>query len=190
MTKEEKFKIWDCTNPTADEVLHYWQRLTGRTPLSLIYYDAQKRHCFRMKKFLPEKASFLFGIMLPNTTKIVRLTPISKTNSDFCAKHRTPFYIITWFNKKFCTNVKSWVASENEIKILKNYQKDFEATIDVLKHFGICDVPQINWDFIAWMNDNSLTCKYENGEIKLQQYLLNYGDLLVFTNWNNCLDDK
>lgn len=190
MTKEEKFKIWDATSPTADEVLLYLRCLTGETPLSLVYYDAKNKNCFRLNKFLPNRANELFGFKLPTSDKVVRFSSINRINGEIKSKYVDKKFIAKWFDRKFCNNIACWVASKNEIELLKKYQKEIEETFDILKHKGFVKTPNINWRFPTWMDDETMVCKCEDREVKLLQYLTSYGDVLVFTNWNCCQNCK
>ena len=197
MKQEEKFKIWNATNPSVAEVWIYLNRLRGKQPdcktlLPLIYYKSGQK--FVCNSFLPDKKRHLYGIMLKKGC-MLSLKAITKRNINavmafadkeiakglWTAKElaaseaRINHWVIKHCSAVFC----SMAAYNEDIENLKQQRDAVQQTLEVLRTHGV-KIPDINWDCLVWLNEGENYCRSSRKKYDVREYLETKGDILIF----------
>ena len=180
MKTEEKFKIWDATNPTIGEVEAYLALLCGNTPLQLVYKTADNKFLF-VNEVIP-KANFI-GIVVKDMVLFAR--GFSKSDIPLGKQDLSVQFICKWIRATPLYSENAHPIYENDVKLLYNNFNDFLTTMKILSYHKV-KMPEIKYyDEIAWVkaptdeNSKDYFCTHDDGGARLDYYLEMYGDILI-----------
>lgn len=186
MTQEEKFKIWDATNPEVKEVKAYLARMCGQTPLPLVYQtdDVQKKV---VTTVLPDKKGNLVGILIDENTMLFLRAVTAKDikqlleNSSICVLREPNVNALV--KAQFTDFPNPRAATKQDIKLLDKKRADVLTTFDILDYHGV-KLPKPCWEHLGRLNKGADVVERWDGDTRIDYYVEAYGDLLVFADFN------
>ncbi|MBR1840949.1 MAG: hypothetical protein IJ778_02340 [Alphaproteobacteria bacterium] len=195
MTTQEKFAVWDSTQPTLAEIEAYLERMRGDTPLKLVYRtsDGDIVNNHYISRF---RAEFL-GILLPESNKLVRMKTLD-TKLFLAIPNREDVSVVRngmrKYMAKLTTNINYIdakgiripirIANQGDMEKLNAHLQEFEKTLSVLKYYGINVFDRVKLQHLAWSNSglfchDMLTSKV----VPIWEYIREVGDMLIFSDY-------
>lgn len=178
MKQEEKFKIWDATEPTVAEVKEYLNRLCGQTPLQLVFRN-QKKELVYSDTILTDHT--FVGILVSQTIFFARGYTAEDAAKDEQGELKEVYAkdVFSWVenNPLFPPNSRPLLKSDREL--LSHYDKELLNTLAILEYHRL-KMPYYRYD-IGWLegNDDSVFLTDNNGETRLNYFLQCYGDIWI-----------
>lgn len=195
MTTQEKFAVWDSTQPTLAEIEAYLERMRGDTPLKLVHRtsDGDIVNNHYIARF---RAEFL-GILLPESNKLVRMKTLD-TKLFLAIPNREDVSVVRngmrKYMAKLTTNINYIdakgiripirIANQGDMEKLNAHLQEFEKTLSVLKYYGINVFDRVKLQHLAWSNSglfchDMLTSKV----VPIWEYIHEVGDMLIFSDY-------
>lgn len=129
MNKEEKFKVWDATNPKVRDVKEYLARLCQKASVPLVYKNTDGQFVYT-KQFIPGGA--FVGIMLGSTiffSKGFRKEDIPEGKDIIRIQD-----IYDWVQKSGFYPQHARPLTKDDARLLDVHGKQFRNTLDILEY--------------------------------------------------------
>ena len=181
MKTEEKFKIWDATEPSIPEIRDYLNRICGKAPLTLVYKntDGTLKYCHEV---LNEP---FVGIMIEDIIFYAKGFENKDMYDENC-KLVWPDISVENVNKWLSQNsqlfpTKPHLLNKRDALLLSTKQKDLNLTLQILDYHhsknSSLKMPKFRYS-VGWHDSNrySTSVFYANGSTTMKRYLEEYGD--------------
>ena len=195
MTTQEKFAVWDSTQPTLNEVEVYLERMKGNTPLQLVYRTSEGdivSNCY-----IPRLRTKLLGILLPESNKLVRMATVDE-KLFFTIPDKDDASVVRNGMRKYMAKLAANVnyinarnvripiriINQNDMEKLSAHLSEFKKTLGVLKYNGVGIFDKVKLQHLAWSNSGLFCHDVRTAKIVLiLDYVCQVGDMLVISDY-------
>ncbi len=181
MNKEEKFKIWDATNPSILEVKEYLNRISAITPLQLVFKTQDGTLIFDNHiRNLP-----FIGVLIENIIFYAK----GFSNQDGCdleSHDLTVGDINNWIKQNidaFAPNAH--LAYENNAVLLYLHQDELRQIAEIFHYHQTFKkdlrLPKLHNRLIPWFKEkpNSTDAYHIDGITRASYFLEHFGDFWI-----------
>lgn len=149
----KRFKQIQSLGVTASEATEYAQRISGVTPLTLVYYNEERNEFTLIAQYCSREGERLVGILLEDKgPKMLCLEAFTASDADKIKQPIVPIRISEYIETKFSFLEKPHLPLKEEIWRIKkdqSLQEKLASTLDVLRDNN---VPLPNLDDPVWMH--------------------------------------